>query len=114
MLYLSTYSKILAPGLQVAWLAAPELVIERILTHKQIFDLGTNALGQWIVHEIYRRDQMHDHLSAIRQRYQARRDGMIQAISRYWPSSIRVNQPAGGMHLSSDYDQSLSISLPCG
>ncbi len=99
VLYLSTYSKILAPGLQVAWLAAPELVIERILTHKQIFDLGTNALGQWVVHEIYRRDQMHDHLNAIRQRYQARRDQMLQAISRYWPSSIRVNQPTGGMHL---------------
>jgi 2-aminoadipate transaminase len=99
VLYLSTYSKILAPGIQVAWLAAPEPVIERIITHKRIFDLGTNALGQWLVYEIYRRNLMHDHLTTIRQRYHARCTTMLRAIHDYWPSSIRVTQPAGGMHL---------------
>ncbi|HLG78269.1 MAG TPA: PLP-dependent aminotransferase family protein, partial [Ktedonobacteraceae bacterium] len=43
VLYLSTYSKILAPGLRVAWLAAPEPVIERLSLHKQAFDLNSNA-----------------------------------------------------------------------
>src|SRR6266496_1425615 len=52
VIYLSTFSKILAPGLRVAWLAAPEPMIERLSLHKQIFDLNTNALGQWAVSEI--------------------------------------------------------------
>src|SRR5450759_4168562 len=67
VIYLSTYSKTLAPGLRVAWLAAPEPMIERLSLHKQIFDLNTNALGQWAVAEILQRDNLMDnHLSMLR------------------------------------------------
>src|SRR5205807_9697979 len=90
VLYLSTYSKILAPGLRVAWLAAPEALIERLSLHKQIFDLNTNAIGQWVVSEILRRDLLDDHLTMLRQRYQQKRDLMLDAIKRYWPNDVRV------------------------
>jgi 2-aminoadipate transaminase len=99
VLYLSTYSKILAPGLRVAWLAAPEALIERLSLHKQIFDLNTNAIGQWVVSEILRRDLLDDHLTILRQRYQQKRDLMLDAIKRYWPNDVRVNRPGGGFHL---------------
>src|SRR5437899_2018107 len=99
VLYLSTYSKILAPGLRVAWLAAPEVLIERLSLHKQIFDLNTNAIGQWVVSEILRRDLLDDHLTMLRQRYQQKRDLMLDAIKRYWPNDVRVNRPGGGFHL---------------
>ncbi|HLI08937.1 MAG TPA: PLP-dependent aminotransferase family protein [Ktedonobacteraceae bacterium] len=99
VLYLSTYSKLLAPGLRVAWLAAPEPMIERLTLHKQIFDLNTNTLGQWLVSEILQRDLLDDHLAHVRQRYQEKRDLMLDAISKHWPSSVRVNRPVGGFHL---------------
>jgi DNA-binding transcriptional MocR family regulator len=99
VLYLSTYSKILAPGLRVAWLAAPEPVIERLSLHKQIFDLNTNAIGQWAVSEILRRNLLDDHLVMIRQQYQQKRDLMLQAIATHWPEEVRVNHPGGGFHL---------------
>src|SRR5205823_6079719 len=78
VLYLSTFSKILAPGLRVAWLAAPEPIIERLSLHKQIFDLNTTALGQWAVSEILQRNLIDDHLAILRQRYQHKRDVMLQ------------------------------------
>src|SRR6266702_488400 len=99
VLYLSTYSKTLAPGLRVAWLAAPEPMIERLSLHKQIFDLNTNAIGQWAVSEILQRNLLDDHLAMLRQHYQHKRDLMLQAINTYWPDSIRVNRPQGGFHL---------------
>ena len=99
VIYLSTYSKILAPGIRVAWLAAPEPVIERLSLHKQIFDLNTNALGQWLVAEILRRGLLDDHLTMLRQQYQHKRDLMLQAIQNYWPTDVRVNHPAGGFNL---------------
>jgi len=99
VLYLSTFSKILAPGLRVAWLAAPELLIERLSLHKQIFDLNTTALGQWVVSEILRRGLLDGHLDMLRKRYQHKRDLMLRAISAYWPKDIRVNRPSGGFHL---------------
>jgi DNA-binding transcriptional MocR family regulator len=99
VLYLSTYSKILAPGLRVAWLAAPELMIERLSLHKQVFDLNTNALGQWTVSEVLRRNLLEEHLAMLRQQYRHKRDLMLQAIATHWPQEVRVNRPAGGFHL---------------
>ena len=99
VLYLSTYSKVLAPGLRVAWLAAPEQMIERLSLHKQVFDLNTNAIGQWAVSEILQRNLLDHHLAVVRQSYQKKRDIMLQAINTYWPESVRVNRPAGGFHL---------------
>ncbi len=99
VLYLSTYSKILAPGLRVAWLAAPELMIERLSLHKQVFDLNTNALGQWAVSEILRRNLLDNHLKMLRQTYRQKRDLTLQAIATYWPEEVRANRPTGGFHL---------------
>ncbi len=99
VIYLSTCSKILAPGVRVAWLAAPEPIISRLSLHKQIFDLNTNALGQWIVSEILRRQLLDGHLAHIRERYRHKRDLMLQAMQKYWPTGVRVHPPEGGFHL---------------
>ncbi len=99
VIYLSTYSKTLAPGLRVAWLAAPEPMIERLSLHKQVFDLNTNALGQWAVSEILRRDLLDPHLATLRQVYRQKRNLMLSAIAAYWPREVRVSTPAGGFHL---------------
>ncbi len=99
VIYLSTFSKILAPGLRVAWLAAPEPIIERLSLHKQVFDLNTNALGQWAVSEIMQRDMFENHLAMLRQTCRRKRDIMLQAIKTHWPASVRVNMPLGGFHL---------------
>ncbi|TMC95639.1 MAG: PLP-dependent aminotransferase family protein [Chloroflexi bacterium] len=100
VIYLSTFSKILAPGLRVAWLAAPEPMIERLTLHKQIFDLNTNALGQWTVSEILQRDSLIDnHLAKLRHYYQNKRDLMLQAIRTHLRDAVRVNPPGGGFHL---------------
>jgi DNA-binding transcriptional MocR family regulator len=99
VIYLSTCSKILAPGVRVAWVAAPEPIISRLSLHKQVFDLNTNALGQWIVSEIIRRDLLDGHLAQLREQYRRKRDLTLQAIEYYWPKGTRVNRPEGGFHL---------------
>ncbi len=99
VLYLSTYSKILAPGLRVAWLAAPESVIERLALHKQIFDLNTNAISQWLVTELIQSDLLDVHLEQLRIRYRKKRDLMLNAIERFWPEGSRISQPQGGFNL---------------
>lgn len=99
VLYLSTYSKIVAPGLRVAWLAGPPALIERLSLHKQVFDLNTNALGQWVVSQILQRDMLDEHLATLRQLYRSKRDCMLSAIRTHWPAGARVNHPCGGFHL---------------
>jgi 2-aminoadipate transaminase len=99
VIYLSTFSKILAPGLRVAWLAAPEPMVERLSLHKQMFDLSTNSLGQWAVSEILQRNLLDDHLAMVREQYRHKRDVMLRAIANCWPQAVRVNRPTGGFHL---------------
>lgn len=99
VLYLSTFSKILAPGLRVAWLAAPEPMVERLSLHKQIFDLSTNAIGQWAVTEMLQRGLLDEHVEKLRQVYRHKRDMMLVAIEKHWPREVRVNHPQGGFHL---------------
>src|SRR5437667_10668363 len=74
-------------------------MIERLSLHKQVFDLNTNAIGQWIVSEILRRKLLDDHLIIVRQQYQHKRDLMLQAIATHWPKEVRVSRPGGGFHL---------------
>jgi DNA-binding transcriptional MocR family regulator len=99
VIYLSTFSKTLAPGLRVAWLVAPEPMIERLTLHKQVFDLNTNAIGQWAVSEIMQRNLLDAHLEHIRRVYRNKRDLTLQSIATYWPSDVRASHPAGGFHL---------------
>ena len=99
VLYLSTYSKILAPGLRVAWLVAPSTMVERLSLHKQVFDLNTNALGQWAVSELLQQGFIDEHVQRLREQYQQKRDCMLQAIATHWPVGSRVNHPGGGFHL---------------
>ncbi|GER87032.1 GntR family transcriptional regulator [Dictyobacter vulcani] len=99
VLYLSTYSKMLAPGLRVAWLAAPVPMIERLGLYKQTFDLNTNAIGQWIISELIRRELLDAHLQLARQCYQRKLTLMLEAIETYWPTGGRVYPPTGGIHL---------------
>ena len=76
-----------------------EPVIERLSLHKQIFDLNTNGLGQWIVSEFIRRDMLNGYLADMRNVYRRKRDMMLEAIKEYWPAGARVNRPQGGFHL---------------
>jgi DNA-binding transcriptional MocR family regulator len=99
VIYLSTFSKTLAPGLRVAWMAAPEPMIERLSLHKQVFDLNTTPLGQWCVSEMLRRNLFEEHLSHLRVRYKEKRDLMLAAIARHFPPEVRVTMPAGGFSL---------------
>ncbi|GCF06639.1 MocR-like pyridoxine biosynthesis transcription factor PdxR [Dictyobacter arantiisoli] len=99
VLYLGTYSKILAPGLRVAWLAAPEPVIERLALYKQTFDMNTNALGQWIIQEMLSTGWLDEHLARARKDYQHKLTLMLEAIERYWPRETRLYIPEGGMQL---------------
>ena len=76
VLYLSTVSKVLAPGFRVGWMKAPEALIERFDTAKQSADLTSGILDQHIVHEALRAG-VPDHLAPrLRDLYRKKRDVM--------------------------------------
>ena len=98
-MYLGTFSKILAPGLRLGFVVAPEEVIARLVQLKQGADLHTSTFTQMVVHEAARDGFLDRHVPVIRKVYRERRDTMLAAMDRHFPQSVRWTRPQGGLFL---------------
>ena len=96
-IYMSSFSKILAPGLRLGWLAGPEPVVNKLELVKQAIDLHTPSLSQYIAAEAIRRGVIDSHIPLIRRVYREKRDVMLGALSDYMPEGVRWTKPIGGM-----------------
>ncbi|MGH8067103.1 MAG: PLP-dependent aminotransferase family protein [Candidatus Entotheonellia bacterium] len=99
VLYLSTFSKTLAPGLRLGWVVAPAEVIQRLVQAKQGADLHTSTLAQMIAFEVAREGFLDRHVRFIRTVYRERRDAMLAALRRYFPAAVHWTTPQGGLFL---------------
>jgi 2-aminoadipate transaminase len=99
VIYLSTFSKTLAPGLRLAWIVAPVEVIQHCVMAKQGMDLHTSSFIQMVAYEVLQDDFLVNHVRTIRQVYRERRDVMLAALGRYFPAGVRWTRPHGGLFL---------------
>ncbi|MBG0786450.1 MAG: PLP-dependent aminotransferase family protein [Anaerolineaceae bacterium] len=99
VIYTSTFSKILAPGLRLAWVVAPTEVIKKLVQAKQGCDLHTATFNQYIAYQIASSPRMKQHIQLIRKVYKERRDTMLQALEDYMPENVHWTHPKGGLFL---------------
>ena len=99
VIYLSTFSKTLAPGFRVAWVAAPPQIVERFDTAKQSMDLMCGILDQRVVHESIVRGVLARQAAPLRKLYQLRRDVMEQTLRAQFGDRMAWIQPKGGFFL---------------
>jgi 2-aminoadipate transaminase len=99
VIYLSTFSKTLAPGLRLGWIVASEQVIERLVLAKQGTDLHTSTLAQMIAYEVARGGFLNEHVRTLRAEYRLRRDAMLEAMAASFPPSVTWTRPSGGLFL---------------
>jgi len=99
VIYLSSFSKTLAPGFRVAWLAAPEPIIAKLDLFKQTQDLMPPALDQHIVCQAYRRGILTKRLPMLRRFYQDKRTVMQEALRAELGDLITWPEPKGGFFL---------------
>jgi len=99
VIYTSTFSKILAPGLRLAWVVAPSEVIKKLVQAKQGCDLHTSTLIQYLTYEVANNPWMKSHIHMIRKTYKERRDVMLKALEEYMPEGVQWTHPKGGLFL---------------
>ena len=99
VIYLSTFSKLLAPGIRLAWVVAPQQVIRKLVMAKQAADLHTATFNQMVAFEVGKHGFLDEHVKFICATYKERRDIMLETMDEVFPSEVRWTHPQGGMFL---------------
>ena len=104
-IYLGSFSKVLAPGLRMGFMVAPQAVHPKLLQAKQAADLHSPGFNQRMIFEVMQDGFLDRHVPTIRSLYKAQRDAMLAALSAHFPATsnpddtLTWNTPAGGMFL---------------
>lgn len=99
VIYLSTFSKILAPGLRLAWVIASPEVIKKLIMAKQSADLHTATFNQLVAYEVSKDGFLDRHIKKIQDVYRERRNVMLGAMDAHFPAGVEWTHPEGGLFL---------------
>jgi len=100
VIMLGTFSKLLAPGLRIAWLIAPKgTAYDRCVRMKQGADLHTNTFAQHVVYEFMRDGALDEHLKIIKKTYAHRKNLMVKMMKEHFPEGVSFTEPTGGLFL---------------
>ena len=100
VIYLNSFSKVLAPGLRLGWIAAAPSIVDQIAIIKQRLDPHTPNLTQIALARMIHHGAFDAHLRAIRMEHAKRCTQMIASIQKHMPpGSIRFARPQGGLYL---------------
>lgn len=99
VIYSRTFSKTLAPGLRVGYVAAPKPVIQKMVVCKQVADVHTNIMAQIICDEYLKNYDMKAHLQDIKAIYRKKCGIMLDEIEKNFSKKITVTRPEGGLFI---------------
>lgn len=99
VIYLSTFSKTIAPGLRLGWIVADQVLIRKLVLAKQGTDLHTGTLVQRAVQRYLENSDVSGHIRAIRAEYGRRRNVMLEEMEKNFPDVVTWTRPEGGMFL---------------
>ncbi|HYE84621.1 MAG TPA: PLP-dependent aminotransferase family protein [Clostridia bacterium] len=99
VIYMSTYSKIIMPGLRLGYMAAHPSLINRVVMEKQYVDVHSNNIGQWLLTLFIRKGYLTGHLEKMRAVYKSRRDTMFEALTGSLGDRLSFRKPGGGFYL---------------
>ncbi|MFA6001333.1 MAG: PLP-dependent aminotransferase family protein [Thermoleophilia bacterium] len=99
VIYLSTFSKILSPGIRLGWMVAPAPLLAKFNLGKQAADLCPSTFAQKIVNRYFEQARWQDYVDTVRDIYRKRRDAMLAALEEYFPQEATWTRPQGGFYI---------------
>ena len=111
VIYVSTFSKILMPGLRVGFLVAEGPIYDRLVNFKRVNDLATSTLIQRALEVYVTVGRYQSYLRRSCQIFRKRRDAMLSAIERYLPAGVIFDPPQGGLFIWLQLPENLSSEM---
>ncbi|ABL88202.1 2-aminoadipate aminotransferase apoenzyme [Pyrobaculum islandicum DSM 4184] len=99
VIYLSTASKIFAPGFRLGWVIADKEILDWFNLAKQSLNLHTSTFAQYVLLEGLRRNIILKNLPRVKELYRRKRDAMLTALETYMPPGVSWTKPSGGMFI---------------
>jgi 2-aminoadipate transaminase len=110
VIYVGSFSKILAPALRLGWMVIPESLVGKLTVIKEAYDLETSALIQRAVSAYLDAGLLSGHIAGLQQAYKARRDTMLDALERYFPAEAKWTRPKAGMFIWVELPKSINTT----
>lgn len=97
VIFLGTFSKILAPGFRLGWVYAEPEVLNKYILVKQGADLQSSTISQMEAAKFFEQYSIDDHIAKIIELYRVRRDAMINTMEAEFPEGVEFTRPEGGL-----------------
>ena len=97
IIFLGSFSKILMPGLRIAWMVADPTIIDKVVKLKQAVDLQSSSFGQRQTSFFIDMYDLDAHVAKIKELYKKRRNLMCDSMKEYFPEGITFTYPEGGL-----------------
>ncbi len=107
-IYLSTFSKTLAPGIRLAWIVAAKPAFAKLLEAKQAADLHTGTFVQMVANKICQSGTLRKHVTRLVEVYRNRRNIMLESLEENWPGEASWTSPQGGLFLWAQAPESIN------
>src|SRR5262245_7328042 len=99
VIYIGTFSKVLAPGLRIGYLAAPANVVEQLTAYRQALDLQGDPAMEAALADLIENDDLHRHIRRVKRVYRERRDRLAALLESSLGGAVSFTVPAGGIGL---------------
>jgi 2-aminoadipate transaminase len=99
VIYASTFSKILSPGVRLGWTAAPAPILAKMNIGKQASDLCSSSISQYFVGAYFESGPWEDYVRSLIEIYRRRRDVMLDSLAECFPREAEWTHPEGGLFI---------------
>jgi 2-aminoadipate transaminase len=99
VIYASTFSKILSPGVRLGWTVAPPPILQKMQIGKQASDLCSSSISQYFVSAYFDSGPWEDYVRSLLEIYRRRRDVMLDALAEHFPREAEWTHPQGGLFI---------------
>jgi 2-aminoadipate transaminase len=99
VIYASTFSKILSPGVRLGWAVAPAPVLQKMNIGKQGSDLCSSSISQYFVAAYFESGPWEDYVRSLIEIYRRRRDVMLDSLAEHFPREAQWTHPRGGLFI---------------